>query len=78
MSAVENFFQKRQEHRGTSKSGGRKPQVVYIYRQGNLKGISSGGWYRVVDGIEQMSAGRTDFSCTESALLTHLQVSCSV
>ena len=39
MAAMSSFFQKRQEHRVTYKSGGRCTQVDYILcRQCNLKG----------------------------------------
>ncbi|KAK3510719.1 hypothetical protein QTP70_015984, partial [Hemibagrus guttatus] len=41
MAVVNTYFQKREEHRVTYKSGGRSTQVDYIlYRRGNLKEIS--------------------------------------
>ncbi|MCJ8749465.1 hypothetical protein PDJAM_G00176560 [Pangasius djambal] len=41
MAVVNNYFQKREEHRVTYKSGGRSTQVDYILcRRGNLKEIS--------------------------------------
>ncbi|KAK3561088.1 hypothetical protein QTP86_028408 [Hemibagrus guttatus] len=41
MAAVNTYFQKREEHRVTYKSGGRRTQVDYILcRRGNLKEIS--------------------------------------
>ncbi|KAK3545194.1 hypothetical protein QTP70_001835 [Hemibagrus guttatus] len=41
MGVVNTYFQKREEHRVTYKSGGRRTQVVYILcRRGNLKEIS--------------------------------------
>ncbi|KAK3535468.1 hypothetical protein QTP70_016891 [Hemibagrus guttatus] len=41
MAVVNTYFQKREEHRVTYKSGGRRPQVDYILcRRGNLKEIS--------------------------------------
>ncbi|KAK3545468.1 hypothetical protein QTP70_007685 [Hemibagrus guttatus] len=41
MGVVNTYFQKREEHRGTYKSGGRRTQVDYILcRRGNLKEIS--------------------------------------
>ncbi|KAK3536119.1 hypothetical protein QTP70_029528, partial [Hemibagrus guttatus] len=41
MAVVNTYFQKREEHRMTYKSGGRRTQVDYIlYRRGNLKEIS--------------------------------------
>ncbi|KAK3516660.1 hypothetical protein QTP70_021999 [Hemibagrus guttatus] len=41
MAVVNNYFQKREEHRVTYKSGGRRTQVDYILcRRGNLKEIS--------------------------------------
>ncbi|KAK3549961.1 hypothetical protein QTP86_016841, partial [Hemibagrus guttatus] len=41
MGVVNTYFQKREEHRVTYKSGGRRTQVDYIlYRRGNLKEIS--------------------------------------
>ncbi|KAK3508865.1 hypothetical protein QTP70_010721 [Hemibagrus guttatus] len=41
MAVVNTYFQKREEHRVTYKSGGRRTQVDYIlYRRGNLKEIS--------------------------------------
>ncbi|KAF7641088.1 hypothetical protein LDENG_00294820 [Lucifuga dentata] len=41
MAVTNTFFQKKQEHRVTYKSGGRSTQVDYIlYRRCNLKEIS--------------------------------------
>ncbi|KAK3516306.1 hypothetical protein QTP70_009434 [Hemibagrus guttatus] len=41
MAVVNTYFQKREEHRATYKSGGRRTQVDYILcRRGNLKEIS--------------------------------------
>ncbi|KAK3545937.1 hypothetical protein QTP70_016961, partial [Hemibagrus guttatus] len=41
MAVVKTYFQKREEHRVTYKSGGRRTQVDYVlYRRGNLKEIS--------------------------------------
>ncbi|KAK3509804.1 hypothetical protein QTP70_011627 [Hemibagrus guttatus] len=41
MGVVNTYFQKREEHRVTYKSGGRRTQVLYILcRRGNLKEIS--------------------------------------
>ncbi|KAK3514119.1 hypothetical protein QTP70_005119 [Hemibagrus guttatus] len=41
MAVVNTYFQKREEHRVTYNSGGRRTQVDYIlYRRGNLKEIS--------------------------------------
>ncbi|KAK3548436.1 hypothetical protein QTP70_013068, partial [Hemibagrus guttatus] len=43
MAVVNTYFQKREEHRVTYKSGGRRTQVDYILcRRGNLKEISDG------------------------------------
>ncbi|KAK3521290.1 hypothetical protein QTP70_003136 [Hemibagrus guttatus] len=48
MAVVNTYFQKREEHRVTYKSGGRRTQVDYILcRRGNLKEISD---YKVVVG----------------------------
>ncbi|MCJ8741372.1 hypothetical protein PDJAM_G00070040 [Pangasius djambal] len=48
MAVVNTYFQKREEHRMTYKSGGRSTQVDYILcRRGNLKEISD---YKVVVG----------------------------
>ncbi|KAK3522940.1 hypothetical protein QTP86_009709 [Hemibagrus guttatus] len=58
MGVVNTYFQKREEHRVTYKSGGRRTQVDYILcRRGNLKEISDCKvvqWYRDGKDVQQV------------------------
>ncbi|KAK3510979.1 hypothetical protein QTP70_027789 [Hemibagrus guttatus] len=56
MAVVNTYFQKREEHRVTYKSGGRRTQVDYILcRRGNLKEISD---CKVVEKLRQALGGQ--------------------